>query len=132
MVGWIIFGIYILTVLWAFRFILGYFLYEDSHDYRGRKKALSGEAVTSDIFLTLICCWLGPLVVICRMTYVGWMKFGKDNTDFLSTLFPKPKTIESRAERANRIGREQHDEIMRQRERINDLERESGLSLTRW
>ena len=72
-----------------------------------------------------------PISVPGRFGYIAYKKL-EPTLGGEKNIFPGPKPIETRTEKAARLEREKTKEITRQRREINAKERELGMPLTRW
>lgn len=120
MIGWIYLAGFIL--LW--RHHMGYALDEVGDD--------DGADFAFALFFGTFACLFWPLTLMGRGIYVVWHKYMADDTAILSNFFPRPKEIETRAERAERKQREAKLAIQVAREQVNNHERENGIELTVW
>lgn len=116
---WLLVGGYALSVVWAFRIIMGELL---ANDIRSDGK-IPGEELAVDVVFTLSCCWFGPCVVVWRAI------MDRTNGDGLMLPYgvvrllasPTPEMKRERVQSLERQARADQD-------RIRELERELGVN----
>jgi|SRR6478735_8701134 len=117
--------IYLAGYAWFWRYTVGYIINEMS-SYR-RDGFDYGFGIIMGTFGNII--W--PGLVLARGIYVLCKKAYKGG-DLLDRMFPGPKEIETRAEKASRLEYEKRVAEDMAHRAINLKERELGLELTEW
>lgn len=116
---------YVIGYLWTYRYTVGYIL----SDTGGQP---DGASVFIAVFLGLIFNIVWPVFVVGRVVYVLYVKHGIGETKRIESVFPGPKSVETKAEKNVRLEREAQHMMAERRRQINARERELELPLTKW
>ena len=120
---------FIVGYILCFRKVAGHVLHSNVNKYQPKP---DGADIAFALYGALMASFFWPIILICRVCYVLWRKYGNTEDSLTLKLFPALKPVESKAEKMKRIQREKENRIVEQRRAINTRERELGLELTRW